>query len=891
MLLSEAGLARVTAVRRSVPLAAAILGLVAGATLVAAGPIGGQVLRVLAASIGTWLALRGWRAGSGRARGARGWIAAAMAIWLISETGRLVAALVGGEPHLAELSLIGLSIAAVGAYVHAVRGRMRPAEEAALYLDVAAIFFGVLGTGLVLGSSLVSDRTGFGILLHAAFFAALLASTLLINLSTRTRLRFVGPWELLAGVALAVVGYVGLLLPGTDATARSILHATVAAGVLLGGHGGAHWNADEDHRPRYEAIARSLRAMLPLTAVVVTGVVGVMAISRPELVPPPLRVSVGIILGLVVVSAIARQTLLLLDREKVLSRERQLTDELTVAEAQYRSVVERVPGVVYVAEAGQHGRWHFVSSKIEELLGYSAGEWMADPTLWMARMHPGDRDRMIVAETQDHERAEPIGRWEYRLIARDGRVVWVIDDEAVVARDADGHPTMVQGILVDISDRKHLEDQLRHQALHDPLTGLPNRVLFVDRLAHALLRRGNAGAGLAVLFLDLDDFKVINDTLGHAVGDGLLRLVGDRLTGVIRADDTACRLGGDEFAFLLEDATAEQAGEVAERIIDALGEPFPVGSRSVSLTASIGIAGHARVGDGVDSADVADELLRDADTAMYAAKSLGKGRVRVFDRRMEEPIARHRELRNALERAIGGDELFLEYQPMVDLRTGLAFGLEALVRWNHPQLGRLLPADFVSLAEESDLIGALGDWVLERACTDLAAGASVVSVNVSAHQLGGGSLAGRVAEILQRTGLPASRLLLELTESSLASAGAGAELEFEEIRALGVRVALDDFGSGYSSLEYLGRLPVDVLKIDRSLVERVHREAHRQEVMRAIVHIAERLRLDTIVEGVELEAQRATLLDLGFRQAQGFLFSPAVPLADALARTQVRRAS
>jgi len=466
----------------------------------------------------------------------------------------------------------------------------------------------------------------------------------------------------------------------------------------------------------------------------------------------------------------------------------------------------------------------------------------------------------------------------------------VIDDEAVIARDTDGRPRMVQGILVDISDRKDLEDQLRHQALPDPLTGLPNRVLFVDRLSHALVRR-QMGSGLAVLFIDLDDFKAINDTLGHAAGDELLRLVAERLAGVLRAEDTACRLGGDEFAFLLEQADRARAVQVAKRILLALAEPFQLGERAATLTASIGVA----IRDSpvvVDAARTADEMLRDADTAMYVAKASGKELFEVYERGMEKPIARRRELRSALQAALElDDELFIEYQPIVDMRRFTLLGVEALVRWHHPQLGLLMPADFVPLAEETELVRRLGEWVLRRACHDLADKGVPVSVNISAHQLGDGALRNLVADVLVETGMPPSQLLIELTESTLATARAGAETELTSVRELGVRIALDDFGSGYSSLEYLGRLPIDVLKIDRSLVEHVHEEPQRQEVMRAIGHIAEKLELETIVEGVEHEAQRLALLSLGFRRAQGFLFSHPLALEDALAPVERRQAS
>jgi diguanylate cyclase (GGDEF)-like protein/PAS domain S-box-containing protein len=555
-----------------------------------------------------------------------------------------------------------------------------------------------------------------------------------------------------------------------------------------------------------------------------------------------------------------------------------------VAEAQYRSVVERVPGVVYVAEAGEHGRWHFVSAKIDELVGYSAEEWMADPTLWIERMHPADRDRMIMAEMNGAERSEQ-GRWEYRLIARDGRVVWVIDDEAVIARDATGRPTMVQGILVDISDRKALEEQLRHQALHDPLTGLPNRVLFVDRLAHALVRRRDADGEVAVLFVDLDDFKSINDTLGHASGDELLRRVASRIPAVLRVDDTACRLGGDEFAFLLEDAGREGAEEVAARILEALAEPFELGGRRVTLSASIGIATRAAAVEGHRAAEVADEILRDADTAMYAAKAVGKGQVRFFERGMDEPIARRRELHNTLERSIDHAELFLEYQPIVDMRDQSVVGLEALVRWDHPQLGRLLPGEFIGLAEASGFIDRLGEFVLRRACAEVGPRPLTLSVNVSAHQLATGGLPALVSEVLAVSGVPASRLMLELTESALAGSDAGAERELQAVRALGVRLALDDFGSGYSSLNTFAELPIDWIKLDGRLVSGARESPRQREVVRFATRLARSLGHEVVAEHNETASDEKVVVEAGCTYGQGYLYSkPTADFAAAMSR-------
>ncbi len=881
MLLSGGGVSALIRVPRLArPLA--WLGLLAAGAALLFVLLGGQGLRVVAAGAGAGLVLQGWREAAGRERRVRGWIAIASTIWLVSEVARAGGLLSGQPAVFAELSVVGLAIAATGTYVSAARGRMRGADEAALYLDAAAIVCALAGAVIVLGASLVADPVGIAILVHAAFFVAVVAATLLLDLSTRVPLRFVGAWEVLAGLGLGAAGYVGLLSVLADGPVAMPLHGAVATGALLVGHGGARWSTEASDDRAYAVVASWIRGLLPMGSAVLTGVLVITLVTQPMLVEGGLRVAAAAALAVAILCTIARQTVLIVDREHAIRRERQLTDELTIAEAQYRSVVERVPGVVYVAEAGQHGRWHFVSAKVEDLLGYTAEEWMADPTLWMSRMHPGDRDRMILAELGDADRAEPKGRWEYRLIARDGRVVWVIDDEAVIARDTDGRATMVQGILVDISDRKNLEDQLRHQALHDPLTGLPNRVLLVDRLSHALVRR-TTEAGVAVLFVDLDDFKAINDTLGHAAGDSLLRLVADRLSRVLRAGDTAARLGGDEFAFLLEGAGPRQAEEVAERLLAALAESFDLQGRRATLTASIGIATRGGLVTAEAAGETADELLRDADTAMYAAKSQGKGRVQLFSRDLDVPVTGRRELRNALERALDGDDLFLEYQPIVDMRDGALLGVESLVRWNHPQLGRLVPADFVPLAEESGLIRPLGNWVMRRACADIVGHDTLVSVNVSAHQLRGRGLSSLVDRVLRATGLPADRLLLELTEWTLASAGDGAEDELGRVQAMGVRIALDDFGSGYNSLEYLGRLPIDILKIDMSLVERVHLEPQRQEVLRAIGHIAEKLGLEIIVEGVELEEQRLVLLELGFIKAQGYLFAPALSLTDALA--------
>jgi diguanylate cyclase (GGDEF)-like protein/PAS domain S-box-containing protein len=849
--------------------------------LLAAGTLWSHLLRVAAAGFGTAIAARGSWVGQGRERRVRLWIALALAVWLLSEGGRLLlSALSLPPPDGLDPTILVLGLVGAATYVLAAHGRMRASDEAALYLDALIIFATMMAVMLVVGGSLVSEPLGLNFLLHAGFFLAMLGATAILALATRVPIRLHSQYMLLVGLLFGGIGYLGLIFfPVRHGVGDAILHATLALGSVMVGYGGLHWTADEEANPRFAVLSDRLRDALPMAAVAVAPLLMVILAIDEGAYAGPMRMPAAATVALVVLLAVVRQTILLRDREQSIDRERRLRDELAVTEAQYRSVVERVQGVVYVAEVGVGARWHYVSHSISDLLGFTPEEWLADPDAWERQIHPGDRERMMLAEQSSHDPAYNGSRWEYRLIARDGREVWVLDDEVVIARDGAGHPTMVQGILLDINDRKGLEDQLRHQALHDPLTGLPNRSLFVDRVNHALVRRASR-LRVAVLFLDLDDFKTINDSLGHAVGDELLIRVAERLTAVLRPEDTACRLGGDEFAVLLEETGADAAVGAAQRALDALKPAFAIGGRDVQLRGSIGVAVRT------DTEETAADLLRDADTAMYAAKALGKGSISLFKRGMEQPVRRRLEMRNTLETGLERGELFLEYQPVIDMATDQLVGVEGLVRWRHPQLGLLMPTDFLPLAEEMGLIGRIGEWVLGTACADLRRHADprlTASINVSAHQLGHGLLRDQVERVLARTGVEPSRLVVELTEGTLAAAGEGAEVELQQVHELGVRIALDDFGSGYSSLEYLGRLPIDVLKIDRSLVARVDSEPQRQGVLRALRRVATDLGLDTIVEGVERPEQRLVLLELGFQHAQGFLFSRPVPLAEALA--------
>jgi diguanylate cyclase (GGDEF)-like protein len=431
-----------------------------------------------------------------------------------------------------------------------------------------------------------------------------------------------------------------------------------------------------------------------------------------------------------------------------------------------------------------------------------------------------------------------------------------------------------------------LIDELRRQAFHDALTGLANRNLLMDRLEHAVARRPGPSAGLnAVLFLDLDDFKAVNDNIGHAGGDRLLVAVAERLQTGLRPSDTAARVGGDEFAILLEDLrVGDEANQVARRLIDELATPFRIGEASIAIGISVGIAFGAR---GESSAE---DLMRNADFAMYRAKQAGKGRFEVFRTDLHEAATRETALREQLGRALERREMRVHYQPIVDLASGAVLGVEALARWQRPDGTVLMPDDFIPLAEESGLILPIGAWILERACQDARAWQTrhelpglFISVNLSARQFGDRGLDERITGALTASGLDPSALILEITESVLMQTGAATVARLTELRRLGIRLALDDFGTGYSSLSYLEQFPVDILKIDRSFVARMGEKGFRPVIARAVVQLGKGLGLDVVAEGIERPDQAVVLRRLGCGRGQGKLY------ADPLAADDVER--
>jgi diguanylate cyclase (GGDEF)-like protein/PAS domain S-box-containing protein len=525
------------------------------------------------------------------------------------------------------------------------------------------------------------------------------------------------------------------------------------------------------------------------------------------------------------------------------------------------------------------GRIYF-SPRWKSMLGYEDAEIGDDPSEWFDRVHPEDL-MMLRAEISAHQGGgTPHFKSEHRMLHKDGAYRWVLSRGIAVRRDA-GPAHRMAGSQSDITARKVAEKRLVHDAFHDALTGLPNRALFLDRLgmviAHARRRGGHP---YSVLFLDLDRFKNVNDSLGHNVGDELLVAVGRRLESLLRPGDTVARLGGDEFAILLDDVIdGTQATRVAQRVNRELAKPFGLRGHEVFVTMSLGIA----LGTSCDY-ERPEDVLRDADTAMYRAKAAGKDRHALFDRNMHDRAVALLQLENDLRRAIEREEFEVRYQPIVSLASGELDAFEALLRWHHPTRGLLQPESFISIAEDTGLIVPIGWWVLREACRQLAewhalrpAGRPLsVSVNLSGKQFMQTDLVKRIKRLLRESGVPTGSLHLEMTESTIMDHGEVSLAKLSQLRSLGVKLYIDDFGTGYSSLSYLHRLPVDALKIDRSFISYTGDGNGRSEIVHTIVTLARTLGMGVAAEGLETAEQVSLLRGLDCQFGQGYFFSKPI---------------
>ena len=521
----------------------------------------------------------------------------------------------------------------------------------------------------------------------------------------------------------------------------------------------------------------------------------------------------------------------------------------------------------------------FYSDRWKQMLGYEADEIGDGPSEWFDRIHPEDRDE-VEAELSAHldGRTEHFES-EHRVKHAEGEYRWVLC-RGVAIRDESGRATRIAGSQTDVTERRKAEDKLRHDAFHDSLTGVPNRALFIDRVDRLIqMQRRNPERQFTLLYLDLDRFKAINDSLGHPVGDALLIQVAERLEECLRAADTVARLGGDEFGILLPDVDSEtEAKQVANRIRQTLEEPFEVEEHKLFTSASIGIL----VSD--YRYEESQDLLRDADIAMYHAKGERGQSLALFDTDMRTAIAGDAHLESSLRRAIEREQFMLEYQPIVRVEDETMCGVEALIRWDHPDYGKVPPSEFIPLAEETGLIEPLGRWVREEACRQLKqwldAGAFgeefSMNVNLSPRELTDAGLSEGVEEMLGETGIPPECLQIEITERILISKAEQAVNVFQQLGEMGVNICIDDFGTGYSSLSYLRQFGADTLKVDREFVQGIERSEEDEQIIRSILELANKLELEVVAEGVETKEQFELLSEIGVRYAQGFYWSRSV---------------
>jgi diguanylate cyclase (GGDEF)-like protein/PAS domain S-box-containing protein len=560
----------------------------------------------------------------------------------------------------------------------------------------------------------------------------------------------------------------------------------------------------------------------------------------------------------------------------------------SILEAKYRALIEQIAAITYTW-SWREDRYsvEHASPQIEDILGYSPAEWAADPTAWYAWVHPDDR-QLVVDENKRCELSGEPYSIEYRMLRKDGATIWVQDSWVVVGDRHDGHPVF-QGLVFDITRRKLAEERTTFLAHHDPLTQLPNRGLFEELLGSAVARAKRHDLSVGVLFLDLDNFKLVNDSLGHHAGDGLLIQLAERLKACTRDEDVVARQGGDEFLLLIsdlergtdaqdEDLAARVVRTVAERVHDAMKEPFVLDGVEFMASGSLGISLFPQ--DALD----AQTLLKNADSAMYQAKKTEPGGWVRYSTRGEDPTERL-SLSTRLRRAVDMEQWILHYQPVVDLLDGSVNSLEALIRWREPNGGIVPPGEFIPLAEELGLIEAIGDWVIDEIASQQKRWADqgldlTLSFNLSPRQLWSAHLAEKVMGKLRLAEVDAGKVVIEITESTAMADPDRTQRILTELRSWGLTLAIDDFGTGYSSLARLKHLPVDILKIDQAFIRDVHRDPGLASMVRAMIQLAQGLQMIPLAEGVESHGEYEFLRANGCLLAQGFWFARPAPACE-----------
>ena len=535
----------------------------------------------------------------------------------------------------------------------------------------------------------------------------------------------------------------------------------------------------------------------------------------------------------------------------------------------YEALVESIDGIVWEVDVKSFA-FTFVSKKAERLLGYPLTEWYETPNAWTKYLHPEDYEATLnfcLTETKACRGHD----FEYRMIAADGRIVWLRDIVTVISEN--GIPVTIRGVMVDITASKHAEEKIHYMAHHDELTKLPNRVLLKDRITQAIVQAHQRQNQLAVLFIDLDYFKTINDSLGHEVGDQLLQMAAIRLQNCLRKEDSIARLGGDEFVLTIAALSdSSDAALVAQKALDALNMPFFIGRRELHVSASIGISLYPADGTNVET------LMRAADTAMYHAKRQGRGNYQFFTKALNKAAQQRLTMEGQLRQAFSQGEFTLYYQPQVDLESGRVISAEALLRWRKPGKDPISCNEFIAVAEETSLILPLGEWALRQACEHLKHWRDVghahlrLAINISARQFSQPSFHEIVAGILEKYRVPADAMDLEITESMLMQPSEDTLSNLKRISEMGIQLSVDDFGMGYSSLAYLRRFPIDALKIDRSFVSGIGDDPNDMAIVTAIISMAQSLHLKIIAEGVETLQQIKFLKSQGCLVGQGFYY-------------------